>query len=378
MSSTRPLSGLTVIEIGHSVAAPYAGMILGELGAEVIKVENPTGGDACRGWGPPFTEGAATAFHAFNRAKRGITIDLADPAQADLLRRLIRERADILIHNLKFGTLDRFGLSAAALTAEKPSLVYCNIGAFGAAGPLRERPGYDPMMQAYGGLMSLLGEDGRPPARVTVSIIDMATAMWAVVGILAALQQRSRTGRGGVVDTSLYETTLAWMTLPLSAYLANGELPARHGSGVEQIVPYQAFAAADGHIMVAAGNDNLFRRLCGVIGRPGLAEDRRFRTNGDRVVNRRALIPVLDDIFATEPIAVWAGRLDAAGIPNGPIRTLDQVAADPQTAALGIIQQLGSLSLVGLPLSFDGARPPLAKLAPRLGEDNPEILDRPA
>lgn len=378
MSSTRPLSGLTVIEIGHSVAAPYAGMILGELGAEVIKVENPTGGDACRGWGPPFSEGAATAFHAFNRAKRGITIDLADPAQADMLRRLIRERADILIHNLKFGTLDRFGLSAAALTAEKPSLVYCNIGAFGAAGPLRNRPGYDPMMQAYGGLMSLLGEDGRPPARVTVSIIDMATAMWAVVGILAALQQRSRTGRGGVVDTSLYETTLAWMTLPLSAYLANGGLPARHGSGVEQIVPYQAFAAADGHIMVAAGNDNLFRRLCGVIGRPGLAEDRRFRTNGDRVVNRRALIPVLDDIFATEPIAVWAGRLDAAGIPNGPIRTLDQVAADPQTAALGIIQQLGSLSLVGLPLSFDGARPPLAKLAPRLGEDNPEILDRPA
>ena len=378
MSSTRPLSGLTVIEIGHSVAAPYAGMILGELGAEVIKVENPKGGDACRGWGPPFSEGAATAFHAFNRAKRGITIDLADPAQADLLRRLIRERADILIHNLKFGTLDRFGLSAAALTAEKPSLVYCNIGAFGAAGPLRERPGYDPMMQAYGGLMSLLGEDGRPPARVTVSIIDMATAMWAVVGILAALQQRSRTGRGGVVDTSLYETTLAWMTLPLSAYLANGELPARHGSGVEQIVPYQAFAAADGHIMVAAGNDNLFRRLCGVIGRPGLAEDQRFRTNGDRVVNRRVLIPVLDDIFATEPIAVWAGRLDAAGIPNGPIRTLDQVAADPQTAALGILEQLGSLSLVGLPLSFDGARPPLAKLAPRLGEDNPEILDRPA
>ena len=376
MSSTRPLSGLTVIEIGHSVAAPYAGMILGELGAEVIKVENPTGGDACRGWGPPFSEGAATAFHAFNRAKRGITIDLADPAQADLLRRLIRERADILIHNLKFGTLDRFGLSAAALTAEKPSLVYCNIGAFGAAGPLRERPGYDPMMQAYGGLMSLLGEDGRPPARVTVSIIDMATAMWAVVGILAALQQRSRTGRGGVVDTSLYETTLAWMTLPLSAYLANGELPARHGSGVEQIVPYQAFAAADGHIMVAAGNDNLFRRLCGVIGRPGLAEDQRFRTNGDRVVNRRVLIPVLDDIFATEPIAVWAGRLDAAGIPNGPIRTLDQVAADPQTAALGIIQQLGSLTLVGLPLSFDGARPALAKLAPRLGEDNPEILDQ--
>jgi crotonobetainyl-CoA:carnitine CoA-transferase CaiB-like acyl-CoA transferase len=376
MSTTRLLSGLTVIEIGHSVAAPYAGMILGELGAEVIKVENPRGGDACRGWGPPFTEGTATAFHAFNRAKRGITIDLTDPAQVERLHELIRDRTDVLIHNLKYGTLDRYGLSAAELTAEKPSLVYCNIGAFGATGPLRDRPGYDPMMQAYGGLMSLLGEDGRPPVRVTVSIIDMATAMWAVIGILAALQERGRTGRGGIIDTSLYETTLAWMTLPLSAYLANGEVPARHGSGVEQIVPYQAFAAADGHIMVAAGNDNLFRRLCTAIGRPGLAGDSRFRTNSDRVVNRPALIAILSDLFATEPITVWAERLDAAGIPNGPIQRVDQVVADAQTAALGIIQQLSSISLVGLPLSFGGARPPFAKLAPQLGEDNPGIVDR--
>jgi crotonobetainyl-CoA:carnitine CoA-transferase CaiB-like acyl-CoA transferase len=376
MSNIRPLSGITVIEIGHSVAAPYAGMILGELGAEVIKVENPKGGDACRGWGPPFTDGTATAFHAFNRAKRGITIDLGDPAQVEKLRRLIHERADVLIHNLKYGTLDRYGLSAAALTAQKPSLVYCNIGAFGSSGPLRGRPGYDPMMQAYGGLMSLLGEDGRPPVRVTVSIIDMATAMWAVIGILAALQERGRTGRGGVVDTSLYETTVAWMTLPISAHLANGEIPTRHGSGVEQIVPYQAFASADGHIMVAAGNDNLFRRLCTAIGRPGLAEDSRFRTNSDRVVNRRTLIPVLSELFATQPLAVWAARLDAAGIPNGPIQTVDQVVVDPQTAALGIIQQFGSISLVGLPLSFGGSRPPFAKLAPRLGEDNPEIIDR--
>ena len=377
MSSTRPLSGLTVIEIGHSVAAPYAGMIFGELGAEVIKVENPKGGDACRGWGPPFTEGTATAFHAFNRAKLGITIDLTDPAQVERLHELIRDRADVLIHNLKSGTLDRYGLSAAALTAEKPNLVYCNIGAFGSTGPLRDRPGYDPMMQAYGGLMSLLGEDGRPPVRVTVSIIDMATAMWAVIGILAALQERRHTGRGGVVDTSLYETTVAWMTLPISAYLANGEVPKRYGSGVEQIVPYQAFAAADGHIMVAAGNDNLFRRLCTAIGRPGLAEDPRFRTNSDRVVNRGALIVILSDLFAAEPIAVWAARLDAAGIPSGPIQTVDQVVADAQTAALGIVQRLGSLSLVGLPLSFGGARPPFAKLAPQLGENNPEIIDRP-
>ena len=170
MSSVRPLSGIVVVEIGHSIAAPYAGMILGELGAEIIKVENPKGGDACRGWGPPFTEGTATAFHAFNRAKRGITIDLGDPAEVDRLRALIRDRADVLIHNLKHGTLGRYGLSADVLRAEKPGLVYCNLGAFGATGPLRDRPGYDPMMQAYGGLMSLLGEDGRPPVRVGVSL----------------------------------------------------------------------------------------------------------------------------------------------------------------------------------------------------------------
>ena len=375
MSSVRPLSGITVIEIGHSVAAPYAGMILGELGAEVIKVENPKGGDACRGWGPPFSDGTATAFHAFNRAKQGIAIDLTDPAQAERLHALIRERADVLIHNLKFGTPDRYRLSAGVLTAEKPSLVYCNIGAFGATGPLRDRPGYDPMMQAYGGPMSLLGENGRPPVRVTVSIIDIATAMWAVIGILAALQERMRTGRGGVVDTSLYETTLAWMSLPISAYLADGETPERHGSGVGPIVPYQVFAAADGYIMVAAGNDNLFRRLCDAIGRPGLSQDPRFRTNSERVVNRGALISILSDLFAAQPIATWAKRLDSAGIPNGPIQTIDQVVTDPQTTALGIIQQLGSISLVGLPVSFDGARPPFAKLAPQLGEDNPKIVD---
>ena len=376
MSSIRPLSGLTVIEIGHSVAAPYAGMILGELGAEVVKVENPRGGDAARGWGPPFSEGTATAFYAFNRAKRGITIDLTDLDQVEKLHSLIRDRGDVLLHNLKPSTLDRYGLSAAALMVEKPSLVWCNIGAFGATGPLRDRPGYDPMMQAYGGLMSLLGEDGRRPVRVTVSIIDMATAMWAVIGILAALQERARTGRGGLVDASLFETALAWMTLPIAAYLANGEVPKRYGSGIEQIVPYQAFAAADGHIMVAAGNDNLFRRLCEAIGRPGLAEDARFRTNKDRVVSRDVLIPILADLFAAEPVAMWAERLETAAIPNSPIQTLDQVVGDAQTAALGIIQHLGPLSLIGLPLSFDGVRPPFAKLAPRLGEDDPEFLPR--
>jgi crotonobetainyl-CoA:carnitine CoA-transferase CaiB-like acyl-CoA transferase len=383
MSSTAPLSGLVVVEIGHSIAAPYAGMILGELGADVIKVENPDTGDAARGWGPPFAEGAATCFHAVNRAKSGITIDLADPADAAALKKLVRDRADVLVHNLKFGALDRYGLSAEALLAEKPSLVYCNLGAFGAVGPMRERPGYDPLMQAYGGLMSLMGEDGRPPVRVGVSIVDLATGMWAVIGILAALAERRQTGRGGVIDASLYESALAWMTIPIAAYLVDRKIPTRQGSGVEMIVPYQAFATADGYLMVAAGNDNLFRRLCGVIARPDLAEDPRFRTNKDRVVNRAALIAILDDIFTAQPIALWQDRLDGAGIPNGPMHTVDQVVSDTQTAALGIIQQLPAkdaasspLSLVGLPLSFDGVRPRFAKAAPALGEDNATLTDR--
>ena len=377
MSSVRPLSGLTVIEIGHSIAAPYAGMILGELGADVIKVENPKTGDACRGWGPPFSEGAATCFHAVNRGKRGIAIDLTDENEAARLRALILERADAVIHNLKFGALDKYGLGAAALVAAKPSLVCCNLAAFGAEGPLRERPGYDPMMQAYSGLMSLLGEDGRPPVRVTASIVDMGSAMWAVIGILAALRERDRTGKGGIVDTSLYETSLAWMSIMLAGYLANGELPARHGSGVDMIVPYQAFAAADGYMMVAAGNDNLFRRLAAALGRPSLGDDPRFRTNGDRVIHRTELVPILADIFATERRAYWAELLDRAGIPNGPINTLDQVVADRQTEALGLIQRRpgSDLALVGMPLSFDGVRPPFAKRAPTLGEDNSAILE---
>jgi crotonobetainyl-CoA:carnitine CoA-transferase CaiB-like acyl-CoA transferase len=376
MPSVRPLSGLVVIEIGHSIAAPYAGMILGELGAEVIKVENPKSGDACRGWGPPFLEDAATCFHAVNRAKQGITVDLADPADAARLRALVLERADAVLHNLKLGALDKYGLGGAAMVDAKPSLVWCNLGAFGAVGPLRDKPGYDPMMQAYSGLMSLLGEDGRPPVRVPASIVDMGAGMWSVIGILAALQERGRTGKGGIVETSLYETGLAWMSIYLAGFLANREIPARHGSGVDMIVPYQAFAAADGYMMVAAGNDNLFRRLCAVLDRPGLAEDPRFRSNKDRVAHREELVPILSEIFVSKERAKWAEMLEAAGIPNGPINTLDQVVADAQTQALGIIQKrAGSeLALVGLPLSFDGERPSFTKPAPTLGEDNGSVL----
>jgi len=376
MLSSRPLAGITVLEIGHSIAAPVTGMILGELGADVVKLENPDKGDYCRDWGPPFWGGASATFQAVNRAKRGITVDFNDPAEIARLKAFIHERVDVVVQNLKFGALEKFGLSAAVLTAEKPSLIYCNLGAFGGIGPLRDRPGYDPLMQAHSGLMSIMGEDGRPPVRVGVSIVDIGTGIWAALGILAALVERGRTGQGGVVDTSLYEAALVWMGIPLATYLASGELPVREGSGVAQIVPYQAFKSRDGWIMVLAGNDNLFQRLCHAIGLPALAQDERFRTNAARVVHRRELIPLIQEVIARDTAAAWRERLDAAGVPNGPIQTVDQVVCDPQTQALGILQTApeGDLTLVGLPLSFDGVRPAFTKRAPSLGEHNNEIF----
>jgi crotonobetainyl-CoA:carnitine CoA-transferase CaiB-like acyl-CoA transferase len=376
MTTVRPLAGTTVLEIGHSIAAPFAGMILGELGANVVKVENPQVGDACRDWGPPFWDGASATFQAMNRAKRGITVDLKDEAEVARLRHFIDTRVDVVLHNLKFGALDKAGLSGPDLVAAKPSLVWCNLGAFGAKGPLRDRPGYDPLMQAHSGLMSILGEDERPPVRVGVSIVDLSAGMWAVIGILAALQERARTGRGGVVDTSLYESALAWMGIHIALYLCSGELPRRQGSGTPQIVPYQAFRTGDGWMMVLAGNDNLFRRMCDAIGMPALADDERFRTNGARVVNRKQLIPILEEVMAQDTTAVWRERFDAVGVPNGPIQTADQVVRDPQTEALGILQTSpeGELTLIGLPLSFDGVRPAFGRRAPSLGEHNEEIL----
>ena len=370
MTTTRPLAGMKVLEIGHSIAAPYAGMILGELGADVLKVENPGAGDYARGWGPPFSGGTATIFHAMNRAKRGITANLKDTAQRDPLRALIVSDMDVVLHNLKPGALEKLGLGAEGLLAEKPSLIFCNIGAFGKSGPLKDLPGYDPLMQAFGGLMSMLGEDGRPPVRVPVSIMDLGTGMWTVIGILAAHTERARTGRGGIIDTSLFETSCAWMAIPFASYLASGILPARAGSGVREIAPYQAFAARDGDIMVAAGNDNLFQKLCTALARPDLAADPRFQKNAGRVDNRPELIAELTREFGKDSVQNWIIRLDAISVPSGPVQSLDQVVDHPQTQAIGILQTSPDRELrtMGLPLSFDGVRPPYETVAPGLGE----------
>jgi crotonobetainyl-CoA:carnitine CoA-transferase CaiB-like acyl-CoA transferase len=373
-----PLDGITVIEFCHSVAGPYAGSILADLGADVIKVESPGKGDYARDWGPPFAHGTSTLFHVLNHNKRGLALDLRDRVTAERLVAFILEHADVVLQNMRPGAIDKLGLGAAALRAKKPALIYCDLGAYGRTGPLKDNPGYDPLMQAHGGIMSITGVEGGEPVRVGCSIVDQGAGMWAAMGILAALNKRHVTGEGSHVSTSLFETAIGWMGAQIGAYLAGGKMRRPMGSGVAEIVPHQAFPTSDGYVMVAAGNDNLFRALCGALERD-FAADERFATNSKRVENRHTLIPMLEAIFRARSIADWLTRLDAAGVPAAPIENIAQVAASPQTAALGILQQAPDLNmtLAGIPLEFDGVRPPYRRSAPTLGEHN-DLLSEPA
>jgi crotonobetainyl-CoA:carnitine CoA-transferase CaiB-like acyl-CoA transferase len=380
MTAATPLSDITVIELGHSVAAPYAGEILGDLGATVIKIEKRDGGDDARQWAPPYWHGLAAIFQSLNRNKLSAVVDLRDPGERELLTRLIVERADVLIQNLRPGMVEELGLDAATLRARNTRLIYCGIGAFGRAGPLARRPGYDPLMQAFGGLMSVTGEAGEAPVRVGTSIIDMGAGLWSVIGILSALHHRTLTGEGCVVDTSLYETALAWMSYHAANYQASGEVPRRHGSGTFGIVPYRGYATRDGYLVIGAGNDKLFRTLARALGHSEWADDARFLDNPLRVHNRAALDAMIEAVTMTKTSAEWQALLEAAGVPSAPMQSVDQVLAHPQTQALGMLQQSpdGRLTLMGLPLSFDGERPPFRRPAPQLGEHTDELLGPPA
>lgn len=372
MASTKPLRGHCVVEVGNSIAGPYAGLILAELGADVIKIESPEGGDFARSWGPPFWDGAAPHFVALNRNKTAITADLANAAERAALATLIVRDADAVIFNLRPGMATERGLGADELLRRKPALVYCDIGAFGRGGPLSDKAGYDPLMQAYGGLMSITGEDEtRPPIRVPVSIIDMGSGMWAAIGILASLVEREKTGRGGLVEASLFETALAYTACQLASVTIAPRQMKPQGSGASGIVPYQAFRAVDGWIVIGGGNDGLFVKIAKALARPELADDPRFTTNAKRVEHRRVLIPLLEAEIAQYRIAEVRERMDAQGVPNAPVQRIDQVVHDEHAKALGIIQSgpAGALPTVGLPLRFDGERPPYERAAPKLGAD---------
>ncbi len=373
---TLPLTGLLMVELGSSVAAPFGAQIFADLGATVLKVENKQGGDDERAWGPPFWHGAGAAFQTLNRNKLSAAIDLKAPVERDALVRFIVGRADVVLQNMRPGLVEKLGLDALTLRRAKPQLIYCNLGAFGSKGPMRHHAGYDPLIQAFAGLMSVTGEEGRPPVRVVPSIIDMTTGMWSVIGILAALRQRDSTGEGCTIDTSLFETGLSWMNFSVANYLASGSVPRRTGTEAAMLVPYKAYQASDGYMVIAAGNDSLFRRLAEVLGHSEWVTDERFKTNPDRVKNREAINQYIDDVIATNTRSHWTRALEQAGVPCGPLQTTDEVLTHPQTEAVEMLQSTpdGKMRFVGVPIRFDGERPGIRKGPPTLGEHTDEIL----
>ncbi len=369
-----PLDGVKVVEIGQNLAGPMAAEILAHLGADVVKVERPEGDDARR-WGPPFWKGVSPGFLAVNANKRSITVDLKDRHAVAWLTDFIAD-ADVLVQNLRPGAAVDLGLGAAALTARYPRLVYCSVWAFGSTGPLRDKPGYEPMVQAFSGLMMMNGDEGGLPTRIGTSVLDYGTGMWAAIGALAGLVQRGATGRGCVVDASLFETGLAWMKGHFASFRASGVVPERHRTGSHRVVPFQGFETKTGPVIVAAGNDRLFVKLAGALGRPEWASDPRYTGNAARVAHKDELLGQIAAILLTRTKGEWIDRLEAAGVPCAPINTLPDAVADPQVAALGLIQRVpgDDYELVGLPLSFDGVRPTIRLAPPGIGEHNDEIL----
>jgi len=369
VSPRGPFAGLVVIELGNSVAAPFAGQILGELGANVIKIEKADGDDARR-WGPPFWEGASPFFQALNRNKKSVVCDLRDAQQVEELRQYICDHADIVIQNLRPGHVEKLGLDGKTLLARQPRLIYCNLGAFGREGPLKDRPGYDPLMQAFGGIMSTTGEPGRPAVRVGASIVDMGTGMWGIIGVLTALLERQASGKGKIIDVSLFETATTWVSLLAAQYLSCGEVSQKQGSGAAGIVPYKGYLTSDGELVIAAGSDALFKALATTVGKPEWITDPRFTDNPRRVENQTELYARLDEIIVTQTTEFWISRLEEAGVPCAPVNNLAQMVAHPQTEALGLLQDVPGTSMrfIGLPLSFDGVRPQPYSAPPKLGE----------
>jgi len=361
-----PLEGVRVVDVTSSLAGPYCTEILGALGADVIKVEHPERGDEARAWGPPFWEGSSVLFYSANLSKRSLGLDLK--RGRDVLLRLV-DTAGVFLQSLRPGTARRLGFGTEELRARNPRLVYCDIGAFGRLGPLRERPGYDPLLQAFGGLISVTGEPDRPGVRVGASIVDQSTGMWAALGVLAALYA----GGGRAVDVSLYETAVALLPYHVTAYLASGAVPRRHGTAFPLIAPYQVFRVGDGELMIAAANDGLFRRMCGALDLPAVADDPRFATNPDRLARREELAALIEERLASLTLTEVVERLQRAGVPAAPVNDVGQVADHEQTAALGLVQPTPEPT-VAFPPSFEGERVLQRSPAPRLGEHTHEIL----
>ena len=381
-----PLTGVRVLELARILAGPWAGQILADLGADVIKVERSGAGDDTRGWGPPFVPGkdgthlGAAYFHATNRGKRSIELDFETERGRQIVRKLAA-RSDVLIENFKVGGLAKFGLDYASLSKECPRLIYCSVTGFGQNGPHAARAGYDLMAQGIGGFMDLTGTADGEPTRAGVPVSDIFTGVYSVVGILAALTQRERTGRGCYVDTSLIDSTVGVLANQALNFLVSGDVPQRIGNAHPNIVPYQVFPAADGHLIVATGNDRQFQKFCAAVGEDKLADDPAYLTNKDRLAHRDELVAKLSAATARMKRDDLLDKLEAVQVPAGPINTLAQVFSDPQVTHRGMLLELASDAAKGgiipgvrTPIVIDGAAMASERPSPRLGEHTAEIL----
>jgi len=374
----RLLEGIRVLDLSRIIAGPFCSQILGDMGAEVIKVEQPGAGDDSRTWGPPFKNGESVYFFCINRNKKSITVNMKDPRGRAIIRELAR-RSDVLLENFKPGTLAKLGLDWDVLRQDNPRLIFCAISGFGRTGPAAERGGYDVIVQAVGGLMSITGEPDGPPVKVGVAMTDICTALYAHGAILAALYARDRTGTGQRIDVSLLETQIAALINIASSYLNAGEIPGKWGTAHVNIVPYQAFQMKDGHMIIGAANDRLWVKLCEGIGLPEVAHDPKYATNAQRVEHREEIVRLLEARLATKTRKEWEAILAPLGIPCGPINRMDEVFADPQVQHLQMVMeaehpQAGTIRMVRNPVSFSRMPVDLRQVPPRLGEHTEEVL----
>ena len=377
----KPLEGIRVLDLSRVLAGPWCTQLLADLGAEVVKIERPGSGDDTRHWGPPwFGEGerrVAAYFLSCNSGKKSAAIDFSQADGAALVRKLA-ERADVVVENFKVGGLEKFGLDAASLRAANPRLVYASITGFGQDGPYADRAGYDFMIQAMGGLMSITGlPDGEPgggPMRVGVAVADLFTGMYTAVAILAALYRREKTGEGAHIDMALLDTQLAVLANQVSNFLVSGQDPPRQGNTHPNIVPYQPFEASDRPLVIAVGNDRQFARLAELTGHPEWATDERFATNAARVANRTEMVRLVADAIREETAATWFERLEAAGIPAGPINRISEALADVQAQHRRMVRTIAGVPMVGSPVRIDGERADSDLPPPRLGEHTEDVL----
>ncbi|MBP1948155.1 CaiB/BaiF CoA transferase family protein [Virgibacillus litoralis] len=372
------LENIKVLDLSRVLAGPYCTMILGDLGAEVIKVEAPGGSDETRKWGPPFQNGVSAYYLSANRNKKSITVDLKSDEGIDVIKKLVNE-SDVIINNFKSGKMKQFGLDYETLAKINPGIVFCSITGFGETGPYQDMPGYDFIIQAMSGLMSITGDKESGPQKMGVAITDILTGLYACIGIQGALLERTQSGEGQKLDISLYDSAVSALVNIGSNYLMAEKIPTALGNHHANIVPYQTFKTTDGEMVIAVGNDNQFKRLCDILGKPEYASDKRFQTNPDRVENRQDLVPLLQDVFSTKPTAYWQENCEKNNIPCGPIQTIDQVANDPQLHERDMFinsvhPTAGAIRMIGSPLKFSRTPFQLKHHPPDAGEHTDEIL----